>query len=51
MKRSLLALIAAIVLATTHAFAADLWAPPPMPYKAPPPVASGLGLDRFLSRC
>jgi outer membrane immunogenic protein len=37
MKRLLLGLIAAIVLATTHAFAADLWAPPPMPYKAPPP--------------
>jgi outer membrane immunogenic protein len=39
MKRLLLGLIAATVLATTHAFAADLWAPPPMPYKAPPPVA------------
>ena len=39
MKRSLLGLIAAIVLATTPAFAADLWAPPPMPYKAPPPAA------------
>ncbi len=37
MKRLLLGLIAAIVLATTHAFAADLWAPPPVPYKAPPP--------------
>jgi outer membrane immunogenic protein len=39
MKRLLLGLIAATVLATTHAFAADLWAPPPppMPYKAPPP--------------
>jgi outer membrane immunogenic protein len=36
MKRSLLGLIAAIVLATTHAFAADLWAPPPMPSKALP---------------
>jgi outer membrane immunogenic protein len=39
MKRLLPGLIAAIVLATTHAFAADLWAPPPVPYKAPPPVA------------
>jgi outer membrane immunogenic protein len=38
MKRLLPGLIAAIVLATTHAFAADLWVPPPMPYKAPPPV-------------
>jgi outer membrane immunogenic protein len=37
MKRSFLVVIAAIVLATSHAFAADLWAPPPMPYKAPPP--------------
>jgi outer membrane immunogenic protein len=37
MKRSLFALIAAIVLASTQAFAADLWAPPPMPYKAPLP--------------
>jgi outer membrane immunogenic protein len=37
MKRSLFALIAAIVLASTQAFAADLWAPPPMSYKAPLP--------------
>jgi outer membrane immunogenic protein len=37
MKRLLLGLIAVTILATTHAFAADLWAPPPMPYKAPPP--------------
>jgi outer membrane immunogenic protein len=47
MKRSLLALIAATVLATTHAFAADLWAPPPMPYKAPPPVAPAWGWTGF----
>jgi outer membrane immunogenic protein len=40
MKRLFLGLIAAIVLATTHAFAADLWAPPPMPYKALPPPAA-----------
>jgi outer membrane immunogenic protein len=37
MKRSLFAVIAIVVLATSRAFAADLWAPPPMPYKAPPP--------------
>jgi outer membrane immunogenic protein len=40
MKRLFLGLIAAIVLATTHAFAADLWAPQPMPYKALPPPAA-----------
>lgn len=37
MKRSLFAVVAVIVLSATRAFAADLWAPPPMPYKAPPP--------------
>jgi outer membrane immunogenic protein len=52
MKRLFVGLIAATVLATTHAFAADLWAPPPMPYKALPPPAPAwdwtgfyLGLD------
>jgi outer membrane immunogenic protein len=39
MKRSLFAVVAIIVLSATRAFAADLWAPPPMSYKAPPPVA------------
>ena len=47
MKRLLLALVAFAVLSATRAFAADLWAPPPMPYKAPPvapPVWSWTGL-------
>jgi outer membrane immunogenic protein len=39
MKRSLFAVIALVVLSATRAFAADLWAPPPISYKAPPPVA------------
>jgi outer membrane immunogenic protein len=40
MKRSLFAVAAVIVLSATPVFAADLWSPPPMPYKAPPPPAT-----------